>query len=409
MKPSASEEPGAPASAAFTPQRVDELISVYRDGLLSDSLPFWMRHAVDHENGGYLFSLGREGEVLDTDKSVWLHGRFVWLLSTLYSTVERRAEWLDLAKHGLDFLRRHCFDHDGRMFFSVTRDGRPLRKRRYLFSEAFMTMALAAYAKAADDQEAARQAADLFRLIIHYHTAPGLLPPKVIPETRRAKGLSMPMILIGTAQVLRETIDDPICDEWIERSIDEIERDFMKPEFEAVLETVGAAGEFIDGFDGRLLNPGHALEVAWFILHEAKRRGDPRLKQIGLTIVDWSWRIGWDEQFGGIFYNRDVRGLPVSEYWHDMKFWWPHNEAIIALLLAWQLSGDEKYAHWHQMVHDWAHSHFPDPEHGEWFGYLHRDGSLSTPIKGNLWKGAFHLPRMQWYCWQRLEEIRRKV
>jgi N-acylglucosamine 2-epimerase len=180
----------------------------------------------------------------------------------------------------------------------------------------------------------------------------------------------------------------------------------MKPEFEAVLETVLADGQFLDTFDGRLLNPGHAIEAAWFILHESKHRGgDPRLEKIGRTILDWSWRWGWDEEYGGLLYYRDVKNLPSAEYWHDMKFWWPHNEAIIATLLAYRITRDEKYARWHQQVHDWAYSHFPDREHGEWFGYLHRDGRLSSRLKGNMFKGPFHLPRMQWYCWKLLESM----
>ena len=88
-----------------------------------------------------------------------------------------------------------------------------------------------------------------------------------------------------------------------------------------------------------------------------------------------------------------------------MKFWWPHNETIIASLLAYQLTGNDKYAEWHRMVHDWSYAHFPDEEHGEWYGYLHRDGRISVPLKGNLFKGPFHLPRMQWTCWQILKEM----
>ena len=134
-----------------------------------------------------------------------------------------RGEWLDLARHGLDFLRKYGFDSDGRMFFTVARDGRPLRKRRYPSSESFAVMALAAYAKAADDRQAGEAGLDLFRMMIRYHTTPGLLPPKIMPETRQPKGVVMPMILIATAQILRDAIGDPICDEWIERSVDEIE------------------------------------------------------------------------------------------------------------------------------------------------------------------------------------------
>jgi N-acylglucosamine 2-epimerase len=383
---------------------IERLLAAYRDGLLHDTLPFWLPRAIDPTHGGYLTALDEDGTVLQTDKAVWFQGRFAWLLATLYHTVERRPQWLEYSRHGIDFLNRHCFDQDGRMFFLVTREGRPLRKRRYCFSEAFAIIALAAYGAAAGDQRAREQALSLFRQVLAFEGE-----PKVDPRTRPMKGLVMPMILIVTAQELRKATQDPLCTEVIDRCVAEIERDFLKPEFKCLLETVGPQGEFIDTFDGRMMNPGHAIEAGWFILEEARlRNNDPHLVRLGTTIVDWMLDWGWDREYGGIFYYRDVKGLPNAEYWHDMKFWWPHNEAIIGTLLAYQLTGEPRYARWHQMVHDWAHSRFPDPLHGEWFGYLRRDGSVSTRLKGNVWKGPFHLPRMQWYCWQRLEESLRE-
>jgi N-acylglucosamine 2-epimerase len=214
------------------------------------------------------------------------------------------------------------------------------------------------------------------------------------------------MISINMAQEIRAMIGDPICNAEIDRCIEEIRRDFVKPEYEVVMESVGPNGELIDHFDGRMLNPGHAIEAAWFILHEARcRNHDAGLIELGTQMLDWMWKWGWDEEYGGILYFRDLKDLPIQEYWHDMKFWWPQNEAIIATLLAHHLTGDEKYADWHRQIHDWTHARFPDPEYGEWFGYLHRDGRLSSRLKGNIWKGPFHIPRMQWYCWQLLEEM----
>jgi N-acylglucosamine 2-epimerase len=328
------------------------------------------------------------------------------MLATLYSTVEPRDEWLNLAKHGVEFLRKHCFDADGRMFFSLTREGLPLRKRRYVFSEIFAILALAAYGRAAGDDESTREALDLFRKVQGYLETPGALVPKTNPDVRPWKGLAIPMCLIVAAQELRKAQPSQFLDEVIDTSIVEIERDFMKPEFKCVLENVGPNGEFIDNFDGRLVTPGHAIEVGWMILEEARiRNRDPRLVEVGTRIIDWSMDIGWDTEYGGLYYYRDAKGLPSTEYWHDMKFWWPHNEAIIGSLLSYQLTGDSKYEKMHHDVHDWAYRHFPDSKYGEWFGYLHRDGSLSTPLKGNMWKGFFHLPRMQLFCWQRLEEM----
>ena len=213
------------------------------------------------------------------------------------------------------------------------------------------------------------------------------------------------MITLSVAQELREAIDDPICTEAINAAADEIERDFVREDLGAVLETVGPQGEFHDTLEGRLSCPGHTIEAAWFLLHEARARGgDERLEALGLKILDWSWEHGWDREHGGLLYYTDVRGLPPTEYWHDMKFWWPQNEAIIATLLAWKQCGrPEDLERW-RAIHAWTHERFPDPEHGEWFGYLHRDGRLSTPVKGNMWKGPFHIPRMQWYCMRLLEE-----
>jgi len=387
----------------MNPTRKQELLKIYRDGLLEDTVRFWFPRSIDKEFGGFLHCLDREGTLVDTDKSVWVQGRMSWMLLTLYNTVAKRPEWLEWATRGLEFLDRHCVDTDGRMFFHVTREGRPIRKRRYAFSETFAAMAHAAHARATGSDRSATRARESFDLLTRWNFTPGLMPPKYT-DTRPMIGMAARMITIATAQELRANIGaDPVWTAWIDRCIDEIRRYFVKPNLQVVMETVGPAGEILDHFDGRTLNPGHAIEGAWFIMHEGQYRRDAALVRLGCDMLDWMWERGWDTEHGGILYFRDVYGKPVQEYWQDMKFWWPHNETIIATLLAYQLTGDEKYARWHQLVHDWSYRHFPDPEHGEWYGYLHRDGRISVPLKGNLWKSFFHHPRMQWYCAQLLE------
>ncbi|MCB9891455.1 MAG: AGE family epimerase/isomerase [Planctomycetes bacterium] len=383
--------------------RLRGLATHERASLLEDTLPFWLRHALDHEYGGFLFCLDRDGTVIDTDKGLWQHGRFTWLLATLARTIERRDEWVRAAEHGIAFLERFGFANDeGRMHFQVTRDGRPLRQRRYVFTEAFAAIAFAAWAALTGSERHAERARALLRLVDRYATEPGLIPPKVDPSTRPMKGLALPMIRIVTHQVVRECLGDEGDTRAIDACIEEIRRDFLKSDLRAVLETVGANGEVLDHFDGRLLNPGHAIEAAWFILEEARQRPDRagELVPLGCEILDVSWERGWDETHGGLFYFRDLKGLPVQEYWHDMKFWWPHAEARIATLMAWLATGERRYAVWFEQVFRWSEDHFRDREHGEWFGYLHRDGRLSVPLKGNLWKGPFHVPRMQLVCWQ---------
>jgi N-acylglucosamine 2-epimerase len=382
-----------------------QLRDFYKKQLLEDTIPFWFPRSVDAEFGGYLLMRDADGTLIDDDKAVWVQGRAAWMLSTLYNTIETRQEWLDGAKQGIDFLQQRCFDEDGRMFFHVTRDGRPIRKRRYFFSETFATIAMAAYAKATDDHVMAYNARELFDKCIRYASEPGLLPAK-FTDTRPAKGIGVPMIMINTAQQVRETIGDELCDEWISKWIAEIERDFVKDEIRCVMEQVAPDGSIIDHIDGRTLNPGHAIEGAWFILHEARyRNNDPHLIDLGCRMLDYMWERGWDKEYGGILYFRDVYNKPVQEYWQDMKFWWPHNEVIIATLLAYVITGNPKYMDWHEQVRTWAYDHFHDKVHGEWYGYLHRDGTVTQTAKGNLFKGPFHLPRQEWYCYQLLKDV----
>lgn len=389
----------------FSIEELKNLQQFYQKQLLEDTVPFWFPRSVDTEFGGYLLMRDQDGSLIDDDKAVWIQGRAAWLLSTLYNTFEKKPEWLEASRSGIDFLNEHCFDTDGQMFFHVTREGKPIRKRRYYFSETFAVIANAAYAKASGDELAAEKARYLFGKCIEYATVPGILAPK-FTNTRPAKGIGVPMIMMNTAQQLRETIGDPRCDEWINKWIAEIERDFVKDDIRCVMEQVAPDGSIIDHIDGRTLNPGHAIEGAWFILHEARyRNNDPHLIQLGCRMLDYMWERGWDKEFGGIMYFRDVYDKPVQEYWQDMKFWWPHNEVIIATLLAYLMTGNEKYAEWHKMVHSYAYEHFHDKKHGEWFGYLHRDGTVAQPAKGNLFKGAFHVPRQEWYCSQILNDF----
>ncbi len=386
--------------------RLLELRESYRRELFDSVVPFWLKHSLDHENGGQFNSLDRDGSVFDSDKSMWLQGRALWMFAKLYNEVERRPEWLDAARHIYDFIMRHGFDSDGRMFFAVTADGKPLRKRRYLFTETFAIIGLAEYARATGDQIALNRAIETYRLVVDHLRNPGKLRPKIFPETRRAKAHNVSMIMLATTQELRLAAPpDPLYAEVVDDALDQILNCFLDEEAEAVFEVLGANDERLDSVDGRRITPGHAMESAAFVLHESIAREDDSLIPPALKMIDFSMARGWDEEYGGLLYFVDVNGKPPTRLEWDMKLWWPQAEALYALLLAYRLSGDDIYASWFERMHDWTFAHFPDAEYGGWFGYLHRDGSLSSPLKGGMWKGFFHTPRALWLCWTLLGEM----
>lgn len=366
----------------------------YLADLTTDILPFWLKYGRDRVNGGVYTCVDRDGTLMDSTKSVWFQGRCGYIYAFAYNNVEKKQEYLDFSRCCIDFIEAHCIDRtDGRMYFEVMADGTPLRKRRYVFSECFAAIAMSEYALASGEKQYAEKALHLFKEIRRFIATPGMLPPKYLP-TQPAIGHSVTMILINTAACIRRVIADEVLDRQIDESI-ELLKLFIHPEYKALLETVAPDGSLIDTLAGRTINPGHCIETSWFLLEEAKYRGwDKELTRMALEILDWSWDWGWDVEYGGIINFRDCKGFPSQDYSQDMKFWWPQTEAVIATLYAYEAAGNDKYLEMHRKASEWMYNHLPDREYGEWYGYLHRDGTVAQPAKGNIFKGPFHIPRM---------------
>ena len=217
---------------------LQRLSETYRSELFR-VMDFWTTKAIDHEFGGYFCALDRGGNVIDTDKGVWQTGRFAWMLAHLYNNLEKCNEWLQLSKHGIDFLEKHAYDENGKMYFHMTREGKPVRMRRYAFSESFASIAYAEYAKASGDRTYAEKAIHAFENFIAYNTGKIPVAPKFVEYTRALKSIGFPMIGIVTAQVLRDTIQYEKANEIISQFINEIEQDFVNKDFQVVMENIG--------------------------------------------------------------------------------------------------------------------------------------------------------------------------
>lgn len=385
-------------------------LQAYRDWVqqqLQICTEFWLKNGMDHKYGGVYTCLDRKGEIYSTDKSVWMQGRCGWIFAYLCHMYGSRPEWLEASRSCLDFLEDHCINHEagGRMYFTVTEDGRPLRQRRYYFSEAFYAMANGEYYGVTGEREhldRARRAYDLYWDLAHGMPDPTGLGPKTIPETRTGRAFGIPMIILNVTSVLLRV--DPerkaLYEERAAQCVDEIFKYHVKPELKCVLENVAEDGTpRLYYTEGRTVNPGHDIEGVWFLLEHAKRTGDHELVEKAAQIFDWAIEAGWDNEYGGLLYFTDCLKKPPEAYEHDMKLWWPHNEIMISSLMLYRDTGREEYLDWFDKTLAYCKAHFADPEYGEWYGYLRRDGLPTQPsTKGSTFKGPFHLPRALIMC-----------
>lgn len=363
--------------------------------LTDDILSFWLNNAMDKGNGGIFTSLDRDGSVYGTDKSVWFQGRALWTFSKAYNMIEKRNEYLDAAKSLYEFLPK-CTDTDGRMFFSVTASGGELQKRRYYYSETFAAIGCAEYYKATGDKTVLSDAEKYFDVAYSIYKNPALSSPKFNPQNAPYKAVAPSMIMLNTAQVMATAADNKekyisICKECM----DEIMHGgYIKSELGGMLEQVNLDGSFANTPSTRVVNPGHSLECAWFLMAAGITFGNEEAILKGKEIIDITMPLGTDKTHGGLISFTDISGKPPVALEWDMKLWWPQCETIIANRLAYKIFGEEKYLSNYNTFLDYAMKNFADKECGEWYGYLHYDNTVANSLKGNLFKGPFHLPRM---------------
>ncbi|RIJ48373.1 AGE family epimerase/isomerase [Maribellus luteus] len=384
---------------------IKRLSEQYKNELLNKVIPFWETNSPDKEFGGYFTCLDREGKVFDTDKFIWLQARQVWMFSKLYNEVEQKPEWLQMALDGAAFLQKYGHDGHQNWYFSLTREGLPLVQPYNIFSDCFATMAFGQLSKATGNDEFATIAKDTFQNILKRSDNPKGAYNKLVPGTRSLKGFSLPMILCNLSLEIEHLLAPELVESTVEKVLHEVMEVFYQPDSGLILENVNPDGSFSDSFEGRLLNPGHAIEAMWFIMDLSERLKRPELAQKAVDIALRTLKYGWDEKYGGIFYFLDLKGNPPQQLEWDQKLWWVHVETLITLIKGYALTGNEECLRWFEKVHDYSWAHFADAEFGEWFGYLNRQGEVLLNLKGGKWKGCFHVPRGMFQVWKTLEKI----
>jgi N-acylglucosamine 2-epimerase len=389
--------------------QVNDYITFYKEQLLEDVIPYWLKHSGDDQLGGYFTCLDTQGKVYDTDKFVWLQGREVWCFAMLYNQVEPRQEWLDFAIQGAEFLLAHGRDKEGKWYFSLTREGQPLTQPYSIFSDCFAAMAFAQLYKATNSNKYKEAAVLTFHNILQRKEDPKGNFSKVYPGTRPTKGFSLPMILCNLVLEMEPLLSPELVKETLAYGTKSVMEDFFRPELGIILENISEDGGFIDSFEGRLVNPGHGQEAMWFIMDVAERTSDRSMFEKASAITLSILEYGWDKKYGGIFYFLDVKGHPPQQLEWDQKLWWVHLEAMISLLKGYLHTGNESCWQWFEKVHDYSWKHFHDAEYGEWYGYLNRQGKVLLPMKGGKWKGCFHVPRGLYQCWKTLSAIQDKT
>jgi len=372
----------------------------WRDHLVRDVLPFFLRHALDREYGGYRTCLANDGTLEADDKYLWSQGRGVWTFSAAYNRVARDPDYLEAARLGVRFLLAHGRDADGRWVFHTDRRGRPVEGATSIFSDLFAVYGLTEYYRATGDRAALEVARATMDSSVRRIAEPGFsaIAPARYPVGGRPH--SIPMILIEVAGELERSVADPALSRIADDAAEAILRRHYRPKLGVMLENVTPEGGDLAPPEGTLVNPGHSIESAWFLIHWARRRNRPDVEATATNIIRRALEVGWDRDYGGIFTGIDASGGPTTALpYADRKTWWPHTEALYALKLVEEGSGESWATEWFDKVFEWVRTHHFSPW-GDWYQRLDRQGRPTTWVTALPVKDPYHLPRALILLWQ---------
>ena len=337
-------------------------------------------------------------------------------------TRAERAEFLCLAKSGVDFLMQHVLlaSDDWRCAFLMERDGTHKEVNKgdpldmSIYADCFVVLGLGMYAAVTGEKEPYDFARRLYSSIVERVEAGSFNTlPYPLSACYRAHGI--PMILDNTARELLRAAE-ALKDEQtaatlkadMERFAADVLENFTDEDF-AVHEILTAENEFFPQILGQHMNPGHTIEDVWFLLDAADITGHPEWKaKIGCIALK-ALENGWDEEYGGILHFCGMQGgEPLGSYdgvenetmtkqlagWGD-KLWWPHAEALYSTLRCYFESGEEEFITWHDKVFEYTFTTFPnkDPETREWKQIRLRDGKPQEKVVALPVKDPFHITR----------------
>ncbi len=378
----------------------------YRSMLFDDVVPWWEKHSLDRECGGYFSCLERDGRPWSTDKYIWMTGREAWMFSHLFNHYNKNPSWLAAAQSGADFLQRHAFKPDGKMFFRLTREGRPMSKVLSIYTEMFTAIAFAELSRASGDERLWTRAMAMYDFLVPRFGLPSDTPLLGYPLDAKFRLHAHDMCRITVAWVFNQIRPDKQFEDDLTLSAKSIIQNHWKPELNALLENVAMDGSaMLDIPEGRMFHPGHAIESAWMLMEIARKQDNRAMTNTAVEIVLAALAQGWDREFGGLRYLTNIDWSPTHELGANLKLWWPHCEALYALLLGWSLTGRDDLWNWYEKVHEYTFARFPDPEYGEWYGYLDRDGKPVWTAKATAWKCFFHLPRALSRCYSLMDSL----
>ena len=397
---------------------LSELQNKAEHSLKDNLLPFWTKTSWDEEYGGFLTRLNRTGECIDTSQKIFImQVRMLWSLSAarMFGITDRG--YIELAHRAFDYIIETMWDRDeGGFYFSVTRDGRPINKRKNTDFHAYALTGLSEYYCASQKKEALTWANRVFDLLIEKagdrefgfiedfdeKQWPVLNSEQMnLGDSHRIKTIDMHTnIMEGFTYLFRASEDSKHLGA-LQNVFHLIVNKGIHPEHRCGITAFDYDWNPVPDVNGRWTTSyGLNVELAWLLLEAVDLLNFSReaYRTPILGLIDHALSYGFDRERGGLAAYGPMKGhvleavdLPEERL---LKVWWEQAEMLNALAYAYEWTKERRYYDDLIKLFQWIWTYQIDHEYGGWYQDVDwRSGRPSTTDKGSEWKTAFHSSR----------------
>jgi mannobiose 2-epimerase len=386
---------------------------------LKDSvLPFWTRATWDQKFGGFLTRVDRTGNVIDSSEKIFImQVRMLCSLAAAHRFGITDKGYLALAHKEFEYIVRTMWDHsnDG-FFFSVTRDGKPLNKRKNTDFHAYAMIGLAEYYRASKRIEALEWGNKVFAVLMEKASDrefgfreefddekwPVLNSEQMnLGDKHDIKTIDMHTNMMEGFIYLYKASKDPKHLEALRNIFHLIVGKGIHPEHQCGITAFDYDWNPVPDVNGKWTTSyGLNAELAWLLLEAVDLLNYSREshRRAILGLIDHALSYGFDKERGGLAAYGPMSGhvLNASDLSANrlLKVWWAQAEMLNALVYAYEWTRQSNYFEAFVQLFDWIWAHQIDHECGDWYQEVYWDsGKPLTTNKGAEWKTAFHVSR----------------
>jgi len=138
--------------------------------------------------------------------------------------------------------------------------------------------------------------------------------------------------------------------------------------------------------------PGHQTEWSKLLLILNAERPDEKWVTKAKQLYDQAIAMGWDKEFGGLYYGVAPDGSICS----DDKHFWVQAESFATAWRLYKATQDETYLNDYNRIWRWCWDHMVDHTYGAWYRVRNRDGSAIDNRKSPMGKTDYHTMGACW-------------